>query len=55
MDIACTGNAVVEYLGEFPKTVSMHGNSKKGGSNEYVRTSKKMKSKIINRVQNEQP
>ena len=39
MNVACHGKAVAEYLGVFPLTTSMHGNSKKGSGSEYVRTS----------------
>ena len=55
MDITCTGKVVVEYVGTFPSSVSMHGNSKKGSCSEYVRTSESTKSKIVDRVKNEQP
>ena len=55
MKITCTENAVVEYLGRFPTTVSMHGNSKKGSSSEYVRTSESVKNEIKNKVKCEQP
>ena len=43
MDITCTGKAVVEYVGTFPSTVSMHRNSKKGSCSEYVKTSESTK------------
>jgi hypothetical protein len=55
MNITCTDKAVVEYLGEFPTTVSMHGNSKKGSRSEYVRTSESVKSDIKDKVKNDQP
>ena len=55
MNITCTDKAVVEYLGEFPTTVSMHGNSKKGSCSEYVRTSESVKSDIKDKVKNDQP
>ena len=55
MEVTCTEKAVVEYLGQFPTTVSMHGNSKKGSSSEYVRTSESVKYEIKDKVKNEQP
>ena len=55
MNITCTGKAVVEYIGEFPANVSMHGNSKKGSCSEYVRTSKATKLKIMDKVKSDQP
>ena len=30
MGVTCMDNAIVEYLGTFPTTTSVHGNSKKG-------------------------
>ena len=55
MGITCMGRAVVEYLGKFPETPSMHGNSEKGSCSEYVRTSESTKSKMIEKVRNDQP
>ena len=43
----CLGKAVVEYLGTFPTTPCTHGNSKKGGGSEYIRTTEATKNKII--------
>ena len=45
----CRDKAVVEYLGLFPETQSVHGNNKKAG-NEYVRTSETVKEKIATKV-----
>jgi hypothetical protein len=55
MNVACHGKAVAEYLGVFPLTTSMHGNSKKGSGSEYVRTSKSTRKEINDRVTNAPP
>ena len=54
MDTTCIGKAVVEYLGEFPRTASTHGNTKKGTGSEYIRTSLSTKSKIMEKVKTDQ-
>ncbi|CAB4015460.1 Hypothetical predicted protein [Paramuricea clavata] len=55
MGVTCTGKAVVEYLGTFPSTISVHGNSKKGTGSEYVKTCATTKEKINDRIKNEPP
>jgi hypothetical protein len=42
--------AVVEYIGQFPRTPSFHGNGKKS-QGEYIRTDKHVKDKIIKAVE----
>ena len=52
MDITCQGKAVAEYIGVFTLTTSMHGNTKKGSSSEYVRTCENTTKRIIERITN---
>ena len=52
MGVTCM-DAIVEYLGTFPTTTSVHGNRKKGICSEYVRTSAATSAKISERVKNE--
>ena len=55
LDITSQGKAVVEYLGVFPLTTTMHGNSKKGSSSEYVRTCDTTKKNINDRITDAPP
>ena len=46
---------MVEYLGTFPITASIHGNSKNGTSSEYVKITESVKSKIMEKIKTNQP
>ena len=47
--------AIVEYLGTYPETASLHGNAKKTTNSEYIRSSEAVMETIAEEVKHQAP